>query len=120
MAFSVLRYDITALFNFIKINYNLPNFFTFRIWENRERKKAKDYERVKEKELKREEKREKEAKIMKEFLEDYDDERDDPKYYKFVLYNVIFEYLLTISSSSIEAKPTKREWLIVWWKLIQI
>lgn len=54
----------------------------FRIWENRERKKAKDYERAKEKELKREEKREKEAKIMKEFLEDYDDERDDPKYYK--------------------------------------
>lgn len=59
-------------------------FIAFRIWENRERKKAKDYERVKEKELKREEKREKEAKIMKEFLEDYDDERDDPKYYKFV------------------------------------
>lgn len=53
-----------------------------RIWENRERKKAKEYERAKEKELKREEKREKEAKIMKEFLEDYDDERDDPKYYK--------------------------------------
>lgn len=39
---------------------------------------------MKEKELKREEKREKEAKIMKEFLEDYDDERDDPKYYKSV------------------------------------
>lgn len=59
-------------------------FNNFRIWENRERKKAKEYERAKEKELKKEEKREKEAKIMKEFLEDYDDERDDPKYYKFV------------------------------------
>lgn len=56
----------------------------FRIWENRERKKAKEYERTKEKELKREEKREKEAKVMKEFLEDYDDERDDPKYFKWV------------------------------------
>lgn len=32
--------------------------------------------------MRREEKREREAKIMKEFLEDYDDERDDPKYYK--------------------------------------
>lgn len=26
--------------------------------------------------------REKEARRLKEFLEDYDDERDDPKYYK--------------------------------------
>ena len=30
----------------------------------------------------KEEEREKEAKRLKEFLEDYDDERDDPKYYK--------------------------------------
>lgn len=69
------------------IDFNLRNKLRHllnisRIWENRERKKTKEYERVKEKELKREEKREKEAKIMKEFLEDYDDERDDPKYYK--------------------------------------
>lgn len=28
--------------------------------------------------------REKEARRLKEFLEDYDDERDDPKYYKLV------------------------------------
>lgn len=26
----------------------------------------------------------KEAKRLKEFLEDYDDERDDPKFYRFV------------------------------------
>lgn len=48
----------------------------------RERRRAKEYEREKEKELNKEEEREKEAKRLKEFLEDYDDERDDPKYYK--------------------------------------
>jgi RNA-binding protein 25 len=60
----------------------LTELIFLRNWEIRERKKAKEYERAKEKELKKEEKREKEAKIMKEFLEDYDDERDDPKFYK--------------------------------------
>lgn len=53
-----------------------------RNWELRERRKIKDYEKEKEKELNKEEEREKEAKRLKEFLEDYDDERDDPKYYK--------------------------------------
>jgi hypothetical protein len=50
---------------------------------------------MKEKELKKEEKREKEAKIMKEFLEDYDDERDDPKYYKLVFSLQHFDSILT-------------------------
>lgn len=53
-----------------------------RNWEMRERRKIKEYEKEKEKELSKEEEREKEAKRLKEFLEDYDDERDDPKYYK--------------------------------------
>lgn len=84
---------------------------SFRIWENRERKKTKDYERAKEKELKREEKREKEAKIMKEFLEDYDDERDDPKYYKFVLQNYFkFSKILQIYFTG--EKRTKLVWQI--------
>lgn len=55
-----------------------------RNWEARERRKAKEYEKEREKEFCREEEREKEAKCLKEFLEDYDDERDDPKYYKLV------------------------------------
>lgn len=38
--------------------------------------------REKEKKRIKEEEREKEAKRLKEFLEDYDDERDDIKYYK--------------------------------------
>lgn len=38
--------------------------------------------------MNREEEREKEAKRLKEFLEDYDDERDDPKYYKGKLVNI--------------------------------
>lgn len=37
---------------------------------------------------------------MKEFLEDYDDERDDPKYYKFVSdltnYGIISDVLFFI------------------------
>lgn len=53
-----------------------------RIWELRERRKAKDYERENERERCRDEEREREAKRLKEFLEDYEDERDDPKYYK--------------------------------------
>lgn len=53
-----------------------------RAWETRERRKAKEYEKEREKERLKEEEREREAKRLKEFLEDYDDERDDIKYYK--------------------------------------
>ncbi|KRT79601.1 hypothetical protein AMK59_7721, partial [Oryctes borbonicus] len=53
-----------------------------RNWEIRERRKAKEYEKEREKERIKEEEREREAKRLKEFLEDYDDERDDLKYYK--------------------------------------
>jgi len=53
-----------------------------RSWEVREAKKAKDYEKDKSKEKKKADEQEREAKKLKEFLEDYDDERDDPKFYK--------------------------------------
>ncbi|XP_055943656.1 RNA-binding protein 25-like isoform X2 [Argiope bruennichi] len=51
-------------------------------WMARERRKAKEYEkeRIKAEEQKRDEL--KEARRLKEFLEDYDDEKDDPKYFK--------------------------------------
>lgn len=55
-----------------------------RQWETRERRKAKEYEKEREKERLKEEERERDAKRLKEFLEDYDDERDDIKYYKYV------------------------------------
>lgn len=51
-------------------------------WETREHKKQKELDREKEKDRMKETEREKEARRLKEFLEDYDDERDDPKYYK--------------------------------------
>ncbi|XP_013400052.1 RNA-binding protein 25 isoform X3 [Lingula anatina] len=51
-------------------------------WEARERKKAREYEKEKEKEEERKIEEVKEARRLKEFLEDYDDERDDPKYYR--------------------------------------
>lgn len=51
-------------------------------WELREKRKFKEYEKIRLKEQLKQEEREKEAKRLKEFLEDYDDERDDIKYYK--------------------------------------
>ncbi|GAB6021729.1 putative RNA-binding protein 25 [Chamberlinius hualienensis] len=53
-----------------------------RNWEARERKKAREYDKYKEKEEEKHNEEIKEARRLKEFLEDYDDERDDPKYYK--------------------------------------
>lgn len=53
-----------------------------RAWETRERHKAKELSKEREKKRLKEEEREREAKRLKEFLEDYDDERDDIKYYK--------------------------------------
>uniref|UniRef100_A0A8C7X329 RNA-binding protein 25 n=1 Tax=Oryzias sinensis TaxID=183150 RepID=A0A8C7X329_9TELE len=51
-------------------------------WELRERKKARDYAKDTEREDERRRETLKEGKRLKEFLEDYDDERDDPKYYR--------------------------------------
>lgn len=51
-------------------------------WEARERRKAKEYEKEKERTRLKDEERDKEAKRLKEFLEDYDDERDDQRFYK--------------------------------------
>ncbi|XP_026197017.1 RNA-binding protein 25b isoform X2 [Anabas testudineus] len=51
-------------------------------WELRERKKARDHAKESEREDERRREMVKEGKRLKEFLEDYDDERDDPKYYR--------------------------------------
>lgn len=51
-------------------------------WEVREKRKQKEYIKEMDKERVKTEAREKEALRLKEFLEDYDDERDDAKYYK--------------------------------------
>merc|ERR1711936_51743 len=53
-----------------------------RAWETRETKKGKEYEKERLKEKKKAEEMEREGRKLKEFLEDYDDERDDPKFYK--------------------------------------
>ncbi|XP_075555501.1 RNA-binding protein 25-like isoform X5 [Dermacentor variabilis] len=53
-----------------------------RNWEARERRKAKEYEKERLKEEERQAEEAKEARRLKEFLEDYEDERDDVKYYK--------------------------------------
>ena len=55
-----------------------------RKWESRERKKTRDYEKEKEREKERKSDESKEARRLKEFFEDYDDERDDVKFYKCV------------------------------------
>ncbi|XP_055015698.1 RNA-binding protein 25 [Boleophthalmus pectinirostris] len=51
-------------------------------WEIREKKKERDYEKEMEREKERRRERVKEAKRLKEFLEDYEDGRDDPKYFR--------------------------------------
>lgn len=53
-----------------------------RAWETRERRKQKEYDKENEKRRVKQDAREREAKRLKEFLEDYDDDRDDVKYYK--------------------------------------
>ncbi|XP_074646948.1 RNA-binding protein 25-like isoform X2 [Tubulanus polymorphus] len=53
-----------------------------KVWEARERKKTREYEKEKEKEDERKFEEAKEGRRLREFLEDYDDERDDPKFYK--------------------------------------
>ena len=54
-----------------------------RHWEARERKKAREYEKLEQKERERIEEQQRHAIWLKQFLEDYDDERDDAKYYKY-------------------------------------
>lgn len=51
-------------------------------WEIRENQKKKELAKERTKKQIIEEERERNAKKLKEFLEDYDDERDDQKYYK--------------------------------------
>lgn len=51
-------------------------------WEARERKKSREYEKEREREEERKAEELREARRLREFLEDYDDERDDPKFYK--------------------------------------
>ncbi|CAL1527777.1 unnamed protein product [Lymnaea stagnalis] len=51
-------------------------------WEGRERKKSREYEKENEREEERKAEESREARRLKEFLEDYDDLRDDPKFYK--------------------------------------
>jgi RNA-binding protein 25 len=53
-----------------------------RNWETRERRKAKEHNKEREKDKKQADEMSKEGRRLKEFLEDYDDERDDPKFYK--------------------------------------
>ncbi|CAF3189269.1 unnamed protein product [Rotaria socialis] len=53
-----------------------------RAWEQRERKRGAVYEAEKQRELGRLHDEEKEAKHLLSFLEEYNDETDDPKYYK--------------------------------------
>lgn len=75
---------VVALEVVIELTFDCLWSWRLRNWESRERRKQKEYEKERERERCREEEREREAKRLKEFLEDYDDERDDHKYYKWV------------------------------------
>jgi RNA-binding protein 25 len=51
-------------------------------WEAREDKRRKEYEIEKKKEIQKRRLAQKEAKKLKQFMEDYEDEKDDPQHYK--------------------------------------
>jgi RNA-binding protein 25 len=51
-------------------------------WESREEKRRKEYQIEKKKEIQRKKILQKEAKKLRQFLEDYDDEKDDSMHYK--------------------------------------
>ncbi|KAI1295331.1 RNA-binding protein 25 [Halotydeus destructor] len=53
-----------------------------RNWEARESRKSREIEKDKMREVNRKEEEGKEARRLKQFLEDYDDDRDDPKFYR--------------------------------------
>jgi hypothetical protein len=53
-----------------------------RDWESREQKRARDYEIDKKNEINRRRQVQKDKKKLKQFLEDYDDEKDDEDFYK--------------------------------------
>ena len=53
-----------------------------RKWETRESKMTRQYENDRVKEVRRKDDEDREGKKLREFLEDYDDDRDDDKYYK--------------------------------------
>lgn len=53
-----------------------------RQWESREKRKAADYEYEREEEENRHVKQEKDKKRLAEFLEDYDDDKSDGRYYR--------------------------------------
>lgn len=52
-------------------------------WEERERRLSKQYAKDEEAALELKKMLNREAKKLKQFLEDYEDERDDPKFYKY-------------------------------------
>ena len=53
-------------------------------WEIRERKKTRDYEKQITKDERKKQEEQEERTHLLEFLEEYDDDRDDIKYYKYV------------------------------------
>lgn len=90
-----------------------------RHWEARERKKQREYEKLEQKEKERMEEQQKHALWLKQFLEDYDDERDDQKYYKYeqLLFaslnsTVQFLFLLLLGDEkwSVGALNVKEKW----------
>jgi RNA-binding protein 25 len=54
-------------------------------WETREQKKQREYDRELKKERDNDNEQAREKKHLLEFLEDYDDDQDDPKYYRYYI-----------------------------------
>lgn len=81
MSYSFVLWFTLLIFYFIIFSLLIQQE-RLRHWESRERKKLRDYDKLELKEKERVEEQQKQAVWLKQFLEDYDDERDDAKYYK--------------------------------------
>ena len=76
-----VEYDLNHI---LLLNFLLLCFWLQRVreWESRERKKAREFEREQAEEDAKNEEIVRERKHLMDFLEDYEDEKDDSKYYK--------------------------------------
>jgi hypothetical protein len=68
------------------VQHERPSIFWFSQFQLKEQKRVEDLEH--------------EAKKLKEFLEDYDDDRDDSKYYKVIILSIFYSFFKSISVST--------------------
>ncbi|KAI7690066.1 hypothetical protein SSS_02258 [Sarcoptes scabiei] len=81
-----------------------------RDWESREKRKAKDYSKERQKEIKLKKEEEIERQKLKQFLQDYDDDKHDKKFYSGKAFEQrLFERRKEIDQDSFERQQEQKE-----------